>query len=97
MCVVFKCKTRADHPALSKSLQAAQKAAQRPATHPTISAYESQLSQFQSKQLSLGKAVNDEEKLLVKREAEVTNWKEEQERLAAWEVGKEENGWDGRM
>lgn len=83
--------------ALSRTFTAAQKAAQRPPTHPSSAAYEAQLSQLQSKQLALGKAVNDEEKLVVRREAEVSNWKEEQERLSAWEVGKEETGWDTSM
>jgi kinetochore protein Spc24 len=80
---------------LTRQLNEAAKAAQRPATHPTPGQHDEQVRSLESKQVSLGKSLNEEQSTMTKREAEMIRARSEQDEIAAVDVG-EDDALDGK-
>lgn len=76
--------------ALQTALSEARKAALRPSTAGTEEEHESLLSRLEADQLAKGKQVNDQHHAATKKVEELERLRGELERLAAWDVEKDD-------
>ena len=77
-------------PELTRQHREAAQAAKRPPTHPTPEAHETQVRQLEAKQYSLGKALNEEQASVAKREAELGQVKLEREEIKGKDIGEDD-------
>ena len=77
-------------PELTRQYDLAVLAAKRPATHPSVAEHDTQVRTLESKQYSLGKALNEEQAGMTKKEAELVRAKVEREEVGKGEIGEDE-------
>ncbi|KAK1921330.1 hypothetical protein DB88DRAFT_98009 [Papiliotrema laurentii] len=75
---------------LTRQHAQAVQAAQRPPTHPSLQEHDAQVRTLESKQHHLGKALNEEQVGMTKREGELQRAKGEKEEVEAEEVGDDD-------
>ena len=77
-------------PELTRQYDLAVLAAKRPVTHPSVAEHDTQMRTLESKQYSLGKALNEEQAGMTKKEAELVRAKVEREEVGKGEIGEDE-------
>lgn len=75
---------------MKKQLAAAHASAQRPPTVPSPSEHNNLMRQLEEQQYATGKALNEEQAGLAKKEIELGRCKGEKEEVGGWTVGEEE-------
>ncbi|WVQ72350.1 hypothetical protein IAR50_001901 [Cryptococcus sp. DSM 104548] len=91
-------KIRDDLRQLSRQLNQAASAAQRPPSHPSPAEHDAQVRSLEQQQYSTGKQLNDEQAAVAKKEVELGKWKLAKEEIGKVEVGEDAESWaDGKV
>ncbi|ODO00253.1 hypothetical protein I350_06882 [Cryptococcus amylolentus CBS 6273] len=91
-------KIRDDLRQLSRQLNQAASAAQRPPSHPSPEEHDAHVRSLEQQQYSTGKQLNDEQAAVAKKEVELGKWKASKEEIGKVEIGEDAESWaDGKV